>query len=110
VPAKIDTRQFVPALRNLVRTWLAPICDCPDLRESVFTSLMQRSRDAESNRLSDDRCLAAEAALFFCHRENTDHFFIGDLTGTVNDLLTGRHEDRRLTDKKAGLLLRDLGI
>jgi hypothetical protein len=54
--------------------------------------------------------VVAEAALFFCHKPNTDHFFIGDLAETANDLLTGRHDDRVLTDKKVGLLLRALGI
>ena len=49
-------------------------------------------------------------ALIFCHKQQTDHFFIGDLAETVNDLLEGRHDDRVLTDKKVGLLLRALGI
>ena len=33
--AEVDTRVFVPAMREEVRAWLAPICDCPDLRKSV---------------------------------------------------------------------------
>jgi len=68
------------------------------------------SQEAEGDRLSDDRCLVAEAALFFCHKANTQHFFVGELAECVNTLLNGRHEDRVLTDKKAGLLLRALGI
>ena len=64
----------------------------------------------EGDRLSDDRCVVAEAALFFCHRSETDHFFVGELAETVNTLLKGRHDDRVLTDKKVGLLLRALGI
>jgi hypothetical protein len=52
----------------------------------------------------------AEAALFFCHRPDTYHFYIGDLTDAVNNLLAGRHEERQMTAKKAGLQLRDLGI
>lgn len=108
--AQLDTRDFVPAMREEVRAWLAPIFDCPDLRKSVCSSLLQQSREAEGDRLSDDRCIVAEAALFFCHTSDTDHFCIGDLAETVNDLLKGRHEDRVLTDKKVGLLLRDLGL
>ena len=108
--AQLDTRDFVPAMRDEVRAWLAPICDCPNLQKSVSTCLLHQSQEAEGDRLSDDRCLVAEATLFFCHRADTNHFFVGDLAGRVNDLLKGRHEDRLLTDKKAGLLLRDLGI
>ncbi|MCU1299983.1 MAG: hypothetical protein JWQ87_267 [Candidatus Sulfotelmatobacter sp.] len=108
--AQIDLTNFVPAMRDEVRTWLAPICDCPDLRNSVSDFLLQKSRDAEGSRVSDDECVVAEAALFFCHSEETECFFVGDLAEQVNALLAGRHEDRTLTDKKVGLLLRALGI
>ena len=97
-------------MREQVRAWLAPVCDCPDLLKSVSTSLLQQSREAEGDRLADDRCLVTEAALFFCHKTKTGEFFIGELAGIVNDLLKGRHEDRSPTDKKVGSLLRALGI
>jgi hypothetical protein len=108
--AAVNTRDFVPAMRDEVRVWLAPICDCPDLQKSVSNSLSQQSREIEGARLADDRCVVAEAALFFCHKPNTEHFFVGDLAECVNTLLEGRHEDRVLTDKMVGSLLRALGI
>ena len=108
--AEVDTRAFVPAMRGEVHAWLAPICDCPDLQKSVTRFLLQRSQDAQGDRLSNDQCVVAEAALFFCHKADREHFFIGELAETVNDLLRGRHDDRVLTDKKVGLLLRALGI
>jgi hypothetical protein len=108
--AQLDLRDFVPVMRDEVRAWLAPICDCPDLQKSVSRSLLQQSREAEGARLSDERCVVAEAALFFCHKANTEHFFVGDLAECVNTLLKGRHEDRVVTDKMVGLLLRALGI
>ena len=42
--------------------------------------------------------------------KNADHFFVGELADTINNLLQGRHELRSVTDKKAGMLLRELGI
>jgi hypothetical protein len=107
---QIDTRDFVPAMREEVRAWLAPICDCPGLYRVVSDFLLQQSREAEGNRISDDRCVVAEAALFFCHRPDTDHLFVGELAEMANALLSGRHDDRILSDKKIGLLLRVLGI
>ena len=76
----------------------------------MSSSLLQQSREAEGERLSDDRCVVVEAALFFCYKANTEHFFVGDLAECVNTLLNGRHEDRALTDKMVGSLLRALGI
>ena len=108
--AQPDLRDFVSAMRDEVRAWLAPICDCPDLQNSVSGALLRQTREAEGDRLSDDRCVVAEAALFFCHKANTEDFFVGELAEYANSLLTGRHEDRVLTDKMVGLLLRALGI
>ena len=108
--AEVDTQDFVPTMREEVRAWLAPMCDCPDLRKSVTSSLLQQSREVEGDRLSDDQCMVAEAALFFCHKPGAEYFFVGDLAEMVNALLKGRHEDRVLSDKKVGLLLRALGI
>ena len=107
---QLDTHNLVPAMRDEVRAWLAPICDCPDLLQSVRNSLQQQSQQLQEDRFSDDRCLAAEAALFFCHKPNTVHFFVGDLAEKVTDVLRGRHEDRVVTAKMAGTLLRGLGI
>jgi hypothetical protein len=108
--AEIDSRNFVPAMRDEARAWLAPICDCPDLQKFVASALLQKSRNLEGNRVSDDQCVIIEAALFFCHKEDTEHVFVGELAEWVNALLKGRHEDRTLTDKKVGLLLRAAGI
>ncbi len=107
---QLDTSDYVPAMREEIRAWLAPICDCADLQKVVSDFLLQLSREAEEARMTDDRCVVAEAALFFCHKPDVNQFFVGDLTEIANTLLTGRHEGRVLTDKKVGLLLRALGI
>jgi hypothetical protein len=107
---KVDCSGFVPAMRDEAHTWLAPICDCPELSRSVLEGLLEQSREAAGARFFDQRCLAVEAALFFCHKKDTDHFFVGEAAETANNLLTGRHEDSELSEKKVGLLLRELGI
>jgi len=108
--AKLDTHDFVPAMRDEVRAWLAPICDCPDLLQSVRNSLLQQNRQLEGKRFSDNRCLVAEAALFFCHETDRKQFFVRELASEVNNLREGRYEKRSMTNKMAGSLLRGLGI
>jgi len=54
--------------------------------------------------------VVAEAALFFCHKPDAAHFFVGELAVKINDLLQGRHEESKLSPKRAGLVLRELGI
>jgi len=108
--ASVDTRDFVPAMRDEAHAWLAPICDCPDLSQSVRTSLLQQNQQLEAQRLSDDGCLTAEAALFFCHDPNRDRFFVREEAVEINTLLKGRCEERSVSDKMAGSFLRKLGI
>ena len=90
--------------------WLAPLLDSADLRKPVMEYFLQSARSVAADDMTNELCLAAEAALFFCCRENTDHFFVAELAETINNLLQGRHELRSVTDKKAGMLLRELGI
>ena len=107
--ARIDARAFVPAMRDQVRMWLAPLFECPDLTKTVSNCLLQQSREIKGAGLVDATCVVAEAALFFCHQADKESFFIGELAKKANDLLTGRHEDV-LTARKIGSILRALGI
>ena len=93
-----------------VCTWLAPLSDAADVRKPVLEYFLQRSESVAADDMTNELCLAAEAALFLCHRKNADHFFVAELAETINNLLQGRHELRSVTDKKAGMLLRELGI
>ena len=105
-----DVAPSMAALRDEVCGWLAPLLDSSDLQKPVLEYFSQRGRGVVEDRLTDELCVAAEAALFFCHRENTHAFFVRELADRINQLLQGRHELGDLTDKKAGMLLRELGI
>jgi hypothetical protein len=107
---KMDNNALVPEMRQEAHTWLAPICDCPELRKPVFEEILRQSREAAGARFFDPNCVVTEAALFFCHKPNTTQFFVGDLADTANLLLQGRHEDPNLSAKAAGSTLRKLGL
>jgi hypothetical protein len=40
--AQIDSRNFVPEMRDEVQAWLAPICDCSDLEKSIASPLCKK--------------------------------------------------------------------
>jgi hypothetical protein len=98
------------AMRDLALTWLGPICDCADLKHSVLQALSQQSREIAGERFSDLKCVALEAALAFCHKPGVEHFFIGELAKTMNDLLQGRHEEIEVNARKAGSILGCVGV
>jgi hypothetical protein len=76
----------------------------------VFEEILRQSREAAGARFFDPKCVVGEAALFFCHKPDAGHFFVGELAETINDLLQGRHEEPKLSAKRIGLVLRELGI
>ena len=108
--AKVDCENFLPMTCEKVYAWLAPICDCPDLRGTISNYLLEISQDAAGRRFTDLRCVVAESALSFCHEPDRREFFIRELSERINALLKGRHEETEVTDRKAGAVLRDLGI
>jgi hypothetical protein len=107
---RIDCSPFVPEMREEASSWLAPIFDCRELSKSVFEEILRQSREAAGARFFDPKCVVVEAAFLFCHKPDATHFLVGELAEKVNDLLKGRHEESNLSDKKAGSLLRDLGV
>lgn len=101
---------FVPEMRDQARTWLAPIINYPEFRDSVYQEFLRQSQDAAGARFSDPKSLVCEAALALCHKEGCAEFLIGEVAELVNAILKGRHEDAQVSPKRVGLLLRDLGI
>lgn len=106
----VGCEEFVPELRQVVHSWLAPVYDCPELSNAVRAEFLQQSRELAGDRLVDPKCLFIEAALFYCHKPDTSHFFVGEVAQKANDLLKGRHEDLKLSAKKAGSDLRKLRV
>jgi len=76
----------------------------------VFQEMLRQSREVAGDRFFDPKCVVAEAALFFCHKQDTSRFFIGELAEKVNVLLKGRHEESTMSAKGVGLVLRELGL
>jgi hypothetical protein len=108
--SQIDYKAFVPEMRDQAHAWLAPICDCPELTNSVFEEMLRQSREVAGDRFFDPKCVVAEAALLFCHKRDTSRFFISEIAEKVNVLLKGRHEESIMSAKRAGLVLRELGL
>jgi hypothetical protein len=108
--AKVDYEKFFPMTCEEAHAWLAPLCDCPDLRDSISDYLLEMSQEAAGHRFTDLRCVVSEGALSFCHEPDRQEFFIRALAERTNALLKGRHAETELTDKKVGGVLRDLGI
>ena len=107
---EIENLQLEPAIRDEALTWLAPTCDCAQLKDAVLQAFSQRSGEIAGARFSDLKCIALEGALFFCHKPRTARFFIGELAQTMNALLIGRHEEVEVSARKAGSLLSSLGL
>ncbi len=106
----IDTSALIPERREEARSWLAPIVECPELSDSVRAEISRQSEEAAGARFAEPKSVVIEAALFLCHKPDVEHFYVGDLAQVANDLLQGRHEESKLSEKRVGSLLREVGI
>jgi hypothetical protein len=107
---QIDTGAFVPEMRAEVRSWLAPIVDCPEFADRIRTQTLLQGQATADARFFEPKSVVVEAALFVCHKRGAEHFYVAELAQTANDILRGRHEEPALSDKRVGSLLRELGI
>jgi hypothetical protein len=107
---EIEAEAIGSGLADQLRTWSAAIPEHSDLQQSVLEAFTECRDAASAKRYEDPNCLVAEAALMFCHRTGTEHFFVRELAEKVNDLLAGRHAGYSFEDRKIGSVLRKLGI
>src|SRR5207248_4713610 len=91
--AEIKSEATYSGFADQLRTWSAAIPENSDLRQSVLEAFAKCRDAASAKRYEDPNCLVAEAALMFCHRTGTEHFFVRELAEKVNDPLAGRHAD-----------------
>jgi len=106
----VNYGELIPEMRDQARAWLAPLFGFDPLRSVVYRHLLLQSREMEENAYSDLRCLVLESALFFCHSKDIQGFFVRDIAEKVNVLLKGRHEERTISNRSIGSILRELGI
>jgi len=99
-----------PAMQDDARSLLTPLIDCGDLRASILSSLLSRSKEVSGARFTELDCLVIEAALCFCHDSSKREFFVQDITAAVNAILMGRHEESVISSKTVGTALRGLGL
>jgi hypothetical protein len=107
---RIDCSSFPPELQDQAQAWLVAIEEIPELTASVSAELQRQSQKLAGDRFSNPRLSVFEAALHFCHRENTDWMFVGEVADAANTLLAARHADPNLSCKRVGAILRSLGL
>lgn len=107
---RVDCTPFPPELREQARSWLAPINDYNELKESVAEELRRRASDIGNARFTDLRCVIAEAALHFCHVEKMDSVLVGEICEAASTLLVARHEQPTISPRRCGAILREFGI
>ncbi len=107
---EIDCDESYLGFHNEMKAWIGALPRGSDVKHSVINAFAERREESLSRRFEDPRCLVAEAALLFCHKDSVKHFYVGELGERVNDLLAGRHVHLKLEDRKIGSVLKNLGI
>jgi hypothetical protein len=106
----VDTSTIVPDMQQVAQSWLAPIVDFPEFADEVHGEILRRSEESASSRFVDFTSVVIEAAFFLGHQSPLKYFQVGELAQVANDILRGRHGEAELSDKRAGSILREVGI
>jgi len=107
---ELDSSESYLGLEQELKAWVSALPRGSDVKNSVIGAFAERRADSLSDRFEDPTCLVAEAALMFCHKEGSKHFYVRELAERVNDLLMGRHANVEFEDRKIGSVLKSLGI
>jgi hypothetical protein len=86
----LEMPDFTPRMRDLARALAAPVRGHPQLEQQLLDDLESLNEEAKLSRHSEPEWVVATALFQECHC-TTGSLTVGSLTGTVNEILWGRH-------------------
>jgi hypothetical protein len=105
-----DVTGFAPQTRILARIFGATVEGAPDVQARVVNALMAQDEQFKSEQAQGLDAVVLEALLALCH-ENHDSAYVLEIAAVANTILLGRHDNRELSPKMVGGILRnELGL
>lgn len=108
--SSFDCARFSPETRLIGRVFGSAFEGAEQLQVRLLDALRAADEQHKGERSQQTAALVLEALLVLC-KEGKSFAFVEEITQLVNAILLGRHEERELSAKKVGMLLRsELGL
>jgi hypothetical protein len=104
-----DVPAFISPAREIARS-LGMCLPSEEMRKQLVDVLTGADAEAKAELGISDSSIAIEALLTACHDVSKDSIFVGAVARIVNRIFEGRGEETRVTDRRAGSLLKGLGL
>lgn len=105
-----DCPRFAPESRQLARILGAAVSGAPALQDRIATALEALDEQCRVERSQSQDSMVLEALLVLCH-ENKPTAYVFEVTKLANGILLARHDNRELSPKAVGGILRSrLGL
>lgn len=102
-----DVPEFAPAIRHWARCLGAVLEQAPESRARMMKAFTTHDENEKSEQSQGADAVVLEALLAACHEEHDAGFIlVGDIAELVNTIFLGRHDDRELSPKGVGYVLR----
>lgn len=105
-----DVQHFTFRMRELARTLGRCTPDDPELQQKVVHVLSTQDAEIRSERWTDLNTVVVESILAACHEACRQHLYMGEIAETVEVILTGRGENRKVSAREVGKRIRLLGL
>lgn len=101
-----DAPEFAPATRGLARSLGAALAAAPENRQRVLKTLAAQDESEKSEHAQGADAVVVEALLAICHESDVSLVRVGEIAKLANGIFLGRGENRDLSPKAVGYILR----
>ncbi len=105
-----EIAQFTPKMRDLARSLAVPLLGDRRLETNLIRNLQAQDNDAFLERRQEPTSIVVETLFAFSHQMSGGEFTVGKLTVGVNDRWVDAGEERPLTARRVGAILKTLGV
>jgi hypothetical protein len=104
-----------PRFKQIAQALIAPLLGDAESTSTLLKILRQRNEESWVERSLEPEWLVAEALFAVCHEQTEEggivsEILVGGVASHVNERLDAQGEDIRIGAKKAGLVLKSLGL
>jgi len=107
--ATFDAPELVSPVREIARVWGQCVLD-EELRRGIIRLLKPRDEEVRAERSVDHRAIVIEALLALCHDPQAEAAYVSEISQGMNTLLQMRGEMEELEPRRAGAIMKSLGI
>jgi hypothetical protein len=109
-PAHFTVKGFLPNLGRVAQQFSAVMVDDGELRNGVLEALRPVDEQERVDKAYSQNATVLKAALSHCHSEGKQEVLVREIAQTTNDFYAAEGETLRISNERAGHVLKNAGL